>query len=126
VAAGQRSLTDSDLSIGDQLAGWGKVALIETIGRISGTPISTAVGFVEDPDGSLLLAAGVDSADWGLNLTAHPICRATIGDRVATYRAEVVAEGDRGDALTRLILKYGTPAERLGHGSVFRLTPVEA
>lgn len=126
MAAGHRSLTESDQSIGDQLAGWGKVAVIETIGRISGVPASTAVGFVEDADGSLLVAAGDEAADWALNLAAHPICRATVGERVATYRADVVPDSDRGVAITRLILKYGTPAEGLGHGPVFRLTPLEA
>lgn len=39
------------------------------------------------------------------------------------------AERLRGDAANRavvaLILKYGTPAERLGRGPAFRLRPVE-
>ena len=122
MAARQRPLTDADRSIGEELADWGKVALLETIGRTSGTPVTTPVGFVQEPDGSLLVAAGTDTADWAQNLRANPSCRATIGDRVAAYAAAEVDEGERGRAVVLLILKYGTPAERLGHGPVFRLT----
>jgi hypothetical protein len=85
--------------------------------------VTTAIGFVETEDGSLLVAAGSDESDWALNLRANPACRATIGDRVATYDAAEIEGDDRARAVTDLILKYGTPAERLGHGPVFRLTP---
>jgi deazaflavin-dependent oxidoreductase (nitroreductase family) len=110
-------------SIGEQLAEWGKVALIETRGRRSSRPTEAAVGFVEESDGSLLVAAGSDQADWALNLQANPHCRATVGERTADYTAEEIDGPDRAKALTGLILKYGTPAERLGRGPVFRLTP---
>jgi len=86
--------------------------------------VTTPVGFAMDYDGSLLLAAGSDRADWALNLRAHASCRATIGDRVAAYEAAEVDDGELGRAVVQLILKYGTPAERLGHGPVFRLAPV--
>lgn len=111
--------------IGRELAAWGKVALLETRGRRTGQPITTAVGFVEDADGVLLVAAGADDADWALNLDAHPDCRVTIGERTAAYRAELVDDpGRRASAVTALILKYGTPAERLGRGPAFRLLPL--
>ena len=110
-------------SIGDQLAEWGKVAIVETRGRVSGRLARSAVGFVEDDDGSLLVAAGSDTADWALNLRVNPTCRATVGERTAEYRAEEIEGQYRARALTELILKYGTPAERLGHGPVFRLSP---
>ena len=84
--------------------------------------MTTPVGFAQDVDGSLLVAAGSDTADWALNLRANPHCRVTIGDRVAAYEAAEVDEAERGPAVVQLILKYGTPAERLGHGPVFRLT----
>lgn len=115
-----------DQSIGDQLAEWGKVALIETTGRISGAPVTAAIGFVAEDDGSLLIAAGSQGADWALNLLARPYCRATVGERVAAYLAVEADEADRARAVAQLILKYGTPAERLGHGPVFRLTPAGA
>lgn len=110
-------------SIGEELAGWGKVALIETIGRVSGASASAAVGFVEDDEGSLLVAAGSEGADWVLNLAANPACRVTIGERVTPCHANEVEGADRSRALVQLVLKYGTPAERLGHGPVFRLVP---
>jgi deazaflavin-dependent oxidoreductase (nitroreductase family) len=125
VAKGRQPLTFSDRDIGDELAAWGKVALVETTGRISGKPISAAVGFVSEREGNLAIAAGSDSSDWALNLRAEPRCRVTIGDRVGTYAAAELADGaERSHVLTELILKYGTPAERLGRGPVFRLTPV--
>ena len=118
------ALTD-DSSIGEQLAGWGKVALIETRGRTSGRTVRTAVGFVDEPDGSLLVAAGSDRADWLLNLRAGGLCRVTIGAHSAEYRASEVEGPDRERAVGELILKYGTPAERLGQGPVVRLSPLE-
>jgi deazaflavin-dependent oxidoreductase (nitroreductase family) len=115
-------MTDPD---GEQLAAWGKVVLLETTGRVSGSPRRTAVGFAEEPDGSLLVAAGSDATHWAANLLADPACHGTIGDVRRAYRAEELGERERARAITELILKYGTPAERLGVGPAFRLRPVE-
>jgi deazaflavin-dependent oxidoreductase (nitroreductase family) len=109
--------------IGEELARWGKVALIETIGRTSGKPVRNAVGFLESPDGSLVVAAGSESADWALNLARGATVAVTIGDDTRVYRANEVGEPERASAIVDLILKYGTPAERLGRGPVFRLVP---
>jgi hypothetical protein len=81
---------------------------------------------VEDEAGTLLVAAGADDADWALNLRANPSCRVTVGRVTAEYTARDVEETVRSSAITRLILKYGTPAERLGRGPVFRLVPHES
>jgi deazaflavin-dependent oxidoreductase (nitroreductase family) len=113
----------ADISIGEELAGWGKVALIETVGRKSGLPVRNAVGFIEGDDASLTIAAGSEDSDWALNLRANPACRATIGERVGAYEAHEIDGPERSTALNQLVLKYGTPAERLGRGPVFRLTP---
>lgn len=108
--------------VGEQLAAWGKVALLETIGRKSGKPVQSAVGFIDESDGSILVAAGSDKADWVLNLRANPHARATVGERTVEYEQAVELEGDeRSATLVSLILKYGTPAEKLGRGPVFRL-----
>lgn len=120
-AAARGCLTDP---IGEELAAWGKVALLETVGRSSGRPVRTAVGYIEERDGGLLVAAGSDSADWALNLRANPKCQATIAERTAAYRAVELDDGQRAAAITDLILKYGTPAERLGRGPAFRLRPL--
>jgi deazaflavin-dependent oxidoreductase (nitroreductase family) len=109
---------------GEQLAAWGKVVMLEVTGRVTGTGIRTAVGFVDEPDGSLLVAAGSPDASWALNLLADPACHGTIGGARRAYRAEELDGAERARAITGLILKYGTPAESLGSGPAFRLRPI--
>jgi deazaflavin-dependent oxidoreductase (nitroreductase family) len=109
--------------IGDQLADWGTVALLVTRGRSTGIPVAVAVGFVEEPDGSLLVAAGAPDADWAMNLEADGRCRVRIGTELRDCDATPLERTEHGDAIRRLILKYGTPAERLGLGPTFRLRP---
>jgi deazaflavin-dependent oxidoreductase (nitroreductase family) len=110
--------------VGEQLAGWGKVVRIETRGRVSGRPVKVAVGYVEEPDGSLLVAAGSADADWARNLEADPRCRVSLGDRAWPAIAGRLDEADANRAVRELILRYGTPAERLGRGIAFRLRPL--
>ena len=114
-------MTDAD--VGEQLASWGKAALVETRGRRTGRPARAAVGYIEEADGSLLVAAGDPDADWARNLEASPDCVVTIGERRGAFRAESLEGADRNAAITALILRYGTPAERLGRGPAFRLRP---
>ena len=107
--------------IGTQLADWGKVVRLETRGRTSGRRVEVAVGFVEDDDGSLLVAAGSDDADWARNLQADPGCVASIGDQRWPAVAVLLEGADANRAVRELILRYGTPAERLGRGPAFRI-----
>lgn len=107
--------------IGEQLAGWGKVLRLETQGRTSGAAVAVAVGYVEEPDGSVLVAAGSADADWARNLEADPSCRVSVGDDAWSATAEPLEGPDAHRAVRELILRYGTPAERLGVGPVFRL-----
>ena len=111
--------------IGQQLAGWGKVLRLQTRGRKSGRRLEVALGYVDEPDGSLLVAAGDPAADWARNLDADPGCRVVVGD--ATW-PEAVADrlegADAQRAVRELILRYGTPAERLGRGPAYRLRRV--
>lgn len=116
-------MTASD--IGDQLAGWGVVAIVETRGRVSGLPARAAVGFIEEADGSLIVAAGDPDADWARNLEAEPTCTVTIGERSMRARAEPIEGADRNAGIAGLILRYGTPSEGLGRGPVFRLRPID-
>jgi deazaflavin-dependent oxidoreductase (nitroreductase family) len=113
--------------LGEQLAGWGKVLRLETRGRLSGRPVEVALGYVEEPDGSVLVAAGSPEADWARNLDADASCRVMVGD--ATWPdavAESLDEQGAQRAVRELILKYGTPAERLGRGPAYRLRPAAA
>ena len=111
------------MTLEEQLAEWGKVALVETRGRRSRRTARAAVGFLEEPDGSLLIAAGDPDADWARNLEAEPRCRVTVGDRAWDAVAEPLDREATVRAVTGLILRYGTPAERLGRGPAFRLRP---
>jgi deazaflavin-dependent oxidoreductase (nitroreductase family) len=116
----------SDADIGAQLAAWGKVAIVETRGRRTGAAARAAVGFIEEPDGSLLVAAGDPEADWAFNLDAHPGCRVTIGEAVTERVAEPLDPAETNATIAGLILRYGTPAERLGRGPAFRLRLADA
>ena len=110
--------------IGDQLAGWGTVVRIVTRGRVTGREASAAVGFIEEPDGSLLVAAGDPDAGWARNLEAEPACRLTVAERTWDAVAEPLDRAEAARTIAELILRYGTPAERLGRGPAFRLRPV--
>jgi deazaflavin-dependent oxidoreductase (nitroreductase family) len=116
-------MTGSDAEIGRQLATWGKVAIIETRGRVSGQPARAAVGFLVEADGSILVAAGDPDAAWARNLEANARCLVTIGEVSGWYDAESLAGPERNAAIAGLILRYGTPAEGLGRGPTFRLRP---
>ena len=109
----------------DDLVRSGRYARLEIRGRTTGELRTVTVGYAEEPDGSLLIAAGAADADWARNLEATTdAVRVTIGDRTFHATADVVDDDDprRGAAIRALILRYGTPAERLG-GSVFVLRP---
>jgi len=111
------------MEVGEQLAGWGVVALIETRGRVTGRPVRAHVGFIDEPDGAILVAAGI-GAHWAANLLADPACTVTIGERRFRGIAEPLEGPDFGRAIRELILRYGTSAERLGSGPAFRIRPV--
>jgi F420H(2)-dependent quinone reductase len=70
----------------------------------------------------VLVAAG-DDAQWALNLFADPAVEVEVGDRRFAAIAEPLDPIDHARAIRGLILRYGTPAERLGRGPSFRLRP---
>jgi hypothetical protein len=76
---------------------------------------------VDEPDGSLLVAAGDPDADWARNLEADPRCVVSLADDSWPAIAERLEIPDANRAVRELILRYGTPAERLGSGPAFRL-----
>lgn len=113
----------------DELVATGRFVRIEMRGERSGLARSVTVGFAEDVDGepgSILVAAGSGDAAWARNLLADPACHVTLGERSFEAIAEPLEPADHARAIRELILRYGTPAEGLGHGPSFRLRPVEA
>jgi len=84
------------------------------------------LGFIDEPDGSILVAAGSPNSAWSLNLMAEPTVEVAIGDRSFRALAEVLDERDprRGRAVRELILRYGTPSEGLGNGPIFVIRPI--
>jgi deazaflavin-dependent oxidoreductase (nitroreductase family) len=107
--------------LGEQLAGWGVVVTVETRGRVTGRPVEVALGYLEESDGSVLVAAGTAESAWVRNLANDPACRVRLGEASWPAVAEPLDGPDAARAVRDLILKYGTPAERLGRGPVFRL-----
>ena len=110
----------------DDLVAWGRTIRLETRGRVTGRLAFAVVGFVERPDGSLVVAAGSPDAAWALNLLADPACRVTLGDVSWAATATPLDEADHADAVRSLILRYGTPAENLGAGPSFEVRRAEA
>jgi uncharacterized protein YndB with AHSA1/START domain len=58
--------------VDDDLVAGGRVARLVTTGRTSGQPRTVAVGFLEEPDGSVLVAARSEHAGWARNHHAEP------------------------------------------------------
>jgi deazaflavin-dependent oxidoreductase (nitroreductase family) len=111
-------------AMGAELASGGRVLLLETHGRRSGARRVTAVGFVEEPDGSLLIAAGSPGTGWARNLLAEPRCRVAWSMEERRCVAQPLPHDEAARAVAALILRYGTPAEGLGSGPAFRLRSV--
>jgi hypothetical protein len=83
------------------------------------------VGFVDEPDGSILVAAGTLDRAWAANLVAEPDVDVVAGGRTFAGTAELLEDHDsrRGRAIAGLIVRYGTPSEGLGSGPVFAIRP---
>jgi deazaflavin-dependent oxidoreductase (nitroreductase family) len=109
----------------DELVRDGRVARLELRGHRTGEARAVTVGFVEGPEGSIVVAANSDEAAWARNLEADPRATVTVGQRTFTARAERLDDADprRIAAIRELILRYGTPSEGLGRGPVFVLSP---
>jgi deazaflavin-dependent oxidoreductase (nitroreductase family) len=109
----------------EELVRDGRVARITASGWRTGRPREVVAGFVAEPDGSILVAAGDDDASWGHNLLGDPECIVEYGDRRFRAVAEPLSDEEHALAIRELILRYGTPSERLGRGPSFRLRPID-
>ena len=85
------------------------------------------VGFVDEPDGSILVAAGSPDSRWAANLLADPTVEVVAGGRSFRGIAEPLEDRDprRGRAVRGLILRYGTPSEGIGSGQMFAIREAE-
>jgi deazaflavin-dependent oxidoreductase (nitroreductase family) len=106
-----------------ELVALGRVAHLVTIGRLSGLQRDVAVGFVEEADGTILVAANSPHSAWGRNLLADPQVVVEVAGRRFEGTAEELDRAEHGRAVRELILRYGTPSEGLGSGPSFRLRP---
>jgi deazaflavin-dependent oxidoreductase (nitroreductase family) len=111
----------------DELVASGGFVRIETRGSRSGRVRAVTVGFVDDDQvpGAILVAATAPDAAWAGNLLDDPACHVRVGERSFDAIAEPLDRADHARAVRGMILRYGTPAEGLGHGPSFRLRPVE-
>jgi len=114
--------------VDDDLVRQGRFARLELRGHRSGVRRAVTIGFIEEPGGELLIAAADPDTAWSRNLEAEtgPV-RVTVGSRTFMATAALLDERDprRSRAVRELILRYGTPSERLGGGPVFVLTPTD-
>jgi len=108
----------------DDLVGDARVVRLITTGRRSGAARPVTVGYLEEADGSLLVAATSERAAWAQNLLRDPACRVVLGERRFDAVAEPLGRDDHIRAVRGLILRYGTPSESLGRGPSFRLRRV--
>jgi deazaflavin-dependent oxidoreductase (nitroreductase family) len=110
-----------------ELVASGRFVRIETRGSVTGEARAVTIGFVDDDaiPGAILVAAGSATTAWASNLLADPSCRVSLADRSFAAVAEPLDALEHAGAIRSLILRYGTPAEALGHGPSFRLRPAE-
>jgi deazaflavin-dependent oxidoreductase (nitroreductase family) len=110
-----------DRAMTDELVAWGRIIELETTGRQSGRPRRAAVGYVDRADGARAIAATDPDTHWALNLLAEPRCRVRDQHGWRECRATPLHDAEHDATVAGLVLRYGTPAERLGRGPSFRL-----
>lgn len=117
-------MTHGGIAIDDEVAS-GRYARLE-LRSATGATRAVTVGFVDSSDAGILVASGTPEARWAVALASDDDVVVTIAERRFRASATVLEEGDpeRARALRELILRYGTPSERLGRGPVFRLSPL--
>ena len=111
----------------EDLVRTGRYARLDFRGR-GAAPRRVTVGYVEGPDGTLFVAARDPAARWAQELElGDGRATITVADRTTPVQATALASDDprRSAAIRDLILRYGTPSERIGAGAVFALAPLD-
>jgi deazaflavin-dependent oxidoreductase (nitroreductase family) len=112
-----------DATGGALLVRAGKAGTLTTIGRRSGEPRSVQCGFVQRPDGTIIVGSAT-GRQWPANLAAAGRC--TFEPRGGPRREydAVVLDGDAGrDALAELVRGQGGRSGSMYSGLVFELRP---
>ena len=119
--------TERIAALDDAFATDARFARLRTRGRRTGAWRSVTVGYVDEADGSILVAAGSLDRAWAANLLADPRVEVAVAGRTFAGEAEALDDRDprRGRAVRELILRYGTPSEGLGSGPIFVIRAVE-
>jgi F420H(2)-dependent quinone reductase len=111
-------------AIGGQLmARSGRVGILATTGRRTGRRRTAPLGFVARPDGTVLVAAGSPGPAWAANLLAQPSCTFATRGRERRYRARLLEDREREEALVAVRVAWGRMADRATFGETFALEP---
>lgn len=81
------------------------ILLLETVGRKSGTPRTTPLGYMPDGDRMVVVASNLGARrdpDWCLNLEARPRTTVQIGPRRLTVEAARASSDERARLWARL------------------------
>jgi len=109
---------------GSFMALGGRVGILATTGAKTGQRRTAPLGFVQRPDGSVLIGSGTkESRGWTVNLKANPACSFKIKGTEGRYRAALVPADQRDEALAEFKAKMGSFAERADWGDLFVLVP---
>jgi len=96
-------------------AGFGRLMVVEHVGRKSGTPYRTPVNFTRR-DGDIFCLAGFGAAsDWYRNLMANPDIAIWLPDGRWTARADEASDApDRLETMRRVLIDSGFAARAVG------------
>ena len=86
-----------------------RTGVIETVGRISGLPRETQIGFTADAAGGRIfaVASAGDTTDWVKNLRRKPAVRFRIGDDWYAGTARIATDPAEADTIrTAMLAKY--------------------
>jgi deazaflavin-dependent oxidoreductase (nitroreductase family) len=103
--------------------GW--VASLGTTGAKSGLPRTAPVGFLERPDGTVVIGAGGSGRAWAANLRAHPACTLTVRGRRLAFVATALAGAERDATLAELVGSMPRSFRGATWTDVFVLHPAE-
>jgi deazaflavin-dependent oxidoreductase (nitroreductase family) len=88
--------------------------LLTTTGRKSGKPFTVPVGYLTDADRFIVVASSA-TADWYLNLLAHPQVKVEVGNEAFTATATIV-EGEQRESFLHQARQMVEAQQSQGYG----------